>query len=107
MSTTGTKSHMQISSQIFKESSSKRCTLMRESTLEIIQKATSLAGLKSVNAGLDNNCLNVLRLFHFKRPVMMLTINAIKEQEAVQPPESLLSEQNDGVRSLERRCSLR
>lgn len=32
----------------------------------------------------------------------MLTINAITEQEAVQPPESLLSEQDDRVR--ERRC---
>lgn len=31
----------------------------------------------------------------------MLAINAIKEQEGVQSPESLLSEQDDGVGSLE------
>lgn len=31
----------------------------------------------------------------------MLAINAIKEREGVQSPESLLSEQDDGVGSLE------
>lgn len=46
--------------------------------------------------------LNLLwLLFYFKGPVTVLAINAIKEWEGVQPPESLLSEQDDGVGSLE------
>lgn len=32
--------------------------------------------------------------FHCKQPAMKLTINAVKEQQEMQPPESLLSEQN-------------
>lgn len=47
---------------------------------------------------LDPNLLWLL--FYYKGPVTALAINAIKEWKAVQPPESLLSEQDDGVDSL-------
>lgn len=61
---------------------------------QIIEKVNSLASF-------NNNSLNLLRLlFHFKKPLRMLTINAIKEQEAVQLPESSLCKQKDRVRSL-------